>query len=174
VSGGGVIPVSKLQRGMRGEGGKAEPSTPAAPVTPATRCAVRRVQGGLLSARSSAARPAWRSSGDAGRSIEPSELTRPMRPASGRGDCHGRAQPWQLLRHRRPASSRCAVPDSRRWIATPKWRSQKAVAMGGMPFVVLAESFARQVTVATRALTVSFPGAESLPAGRAREPQDSR
>ena len=53
-----------------------------------------------------------------------------------------------------------------------KRRSQKAVAMGGMPFVVLAESFARRVTIATRALTVSFPGV--LLAGRAREPQDSR
>ena len=48
-----------------------------------------------------------------------------------------------------------------------KRRSQKAVAMGG-----LAESFARRVTVATRVLTVSFPGV--LPVGRAREPQDSR
>ena len=47
-----------------------------------------------------------------------------------------------------------------------------AAAMVGMPFVVLAESFARRVTIATRALTVSFPGV--LLAGRAREPQDSR
>ena len=56
--------------------------------------------------------------------------TRSMRPVDV-AIATGRAQPWQLRRPRRPACSRCAVPDSGRWVVTPKRRCQKQCCRDG-------------------------------------------
>ena len=131
---------------------------------------IRRVQGGISARLARPGAPCRALATQAGQSSPPN--TDQVHASSGRGDRHGPCPTLSegLVGQLVPgAPYQTAVAGLSHVSGDAR---NNAVAMGGMPFVVLAESFARRVTVATRVLTVSFPGV--LPVGRAREPQDSR
>ena len=134
---------------------------------------IRRVQGGISARLARPGAPCRALATQAGHGQSSPPNTDQVHASSGRGDRHGPPNPGSsegLVGQLVPgAPYQTAVAGLSHVSGDAR---NNAVAMGGMPFVVLAESFARRVTIATRALTVSFPGA--LLAGRAREPQDSR